>query len=79
MEKSYPLLFFVATEHQTCLDAVNAVRKVEGLELPEFTAPKLAKSLRVGGGTDGTDYEKALYNLTCEEIEKSTIDPTVRL
>ena len=77
--KPYSVFFFVDSEHGKCLEAVNAVRKVAGLDLPEFTAPKALKSLRVGRGTGGTDYEKALYNLTCKEIEGATIDPTVRL
>ncbi|CDJ27782.1 SAG family member [Eimeria mitis] len=76
--KKKPTLKGHEDEHEDCLTAVNDVRTVAGLDLPKFVAPHKGKSLRKKRSiVKGTNYEEALYNLTCEEIEQSKIDPTV--
>ncbi|CDJ50786.1 SAG family member [Eimeria brunetti] len=65
--------------HKDSLEAVNAVRTIDGLNLPEFTAPTASEKTRrnAGSGTPIPAYEEALYNLKCEQIKDSTIDPTI--
>ncbi|CDJ50787.1 SAG family member [Eimeria brunetti] len=73
-----PTLEPYANDSKECLDAINAVRTVAGLDLPQFTAleePKKRKTRETIG--DAKAYEEALYNLTCDKIKDSTIEPTV--
>lgn len=68
------LSLLAGDDQQECLDAVNAVREVAGLDLPPFTAPQDPKKMKT---SSAATYEDALYNLTCEDIKNSAIDPTV--
>ncbi|CDJ50784.1 SAG family member [Eimeria brunetti] len=64
-------------EHKECLKAVNAVRTVEGLGLPEFTGPSPGKALRKRSPrSEGKPYEEALYSLTCQQIKEKSVQPT---
>ncbi|CDJ27784.1 SAG family member [Eimeria mitis] len=64
--------------HKNCLEAVNAVRTVKGLGLPEFTGPVDTKNMKRRNAIgDATAYENALYNLKCEDIKDSKIHPNV--
>ncbi|CDJ61644.1 SAG family member [Eimeria maxima] len=64
--------------HQDCVDAVNAVRELEELDLPKFSAPTGKTKLQLKTSVvQSTKYENALYNVTCKEIDGSSIDPKV--
>ncbi|CDJ61645.1 SAG family member [Eimeria maxima] len=63
---------------QEFVDAVNAVRGADGLNLEKFTPPKDKMRLRLKKSrTPSTPYEDALYNVTCAQIEEASIDPKV--
>ena len=65
-------------ELQEYLDEVNDVREADGLNLPKFTAALGNKSMRLTESTpSSTAYEDVLYNLTCAEIDASSINPIV--
>ena len=60
------------------MDAVNAVRELEELDLPKFSAPTGKTKLQLKTSVvQSTKYENALYNVTCKEIDGSSIDPKV--
>lgn len=60
------------------MDAVNAVRSAEDLNLALFTAAKTEEDeVEEKSAAEATAYENALYALTCEQINKSTIEPVV--
>ncbi|CDI74644.1 SAG family member [Eimeria praecox] len=77
VKKLKPVLTAHEPQHTECVDAVNAVRVVDGLNLPKFTAPApkafRSRSIR----EDATAFENALYDLTCEDLKNANIDPTV--
>ncbi|CDJ41853.1 hypothetical protein ETH_00022285 [Eimeria tenella] len=63
-------------DSQECVDAVNAVRSAEDLNLALFTAAKTEEDeVEEKSAAEATAYENALYALTCEQINKSTIEP----
>ncbi|CDI74642.1 SAG family member [Eimeria praecox] len=70
-----PKIVAHAEDHGDCVEAVNAVRTVAGLELPEFTAAGQEAKMRAARSTPPA-YENALYNLTCKQIDEGTVDPT---
>lgn len=75
-----PTLKVHEKDHGLCLKAVNDVRNAEGLKLPAFTAlddatPKRARAKRETGSDKYKSYEKALYDLTCKDIDNGTINP----
>lgn len=58
------------------LNAVNAIRGSDRLNLPLFTSASAKKKLRLTKSVS-TSYQNAMYNLTCDQIEASSIDPKV--
>lgn len=56
---------------------MNAVRGAEELNLDEFTAAQSEELDEFQEKSAAASYENALYALTCDQINSSTIDPVV--
>ncbi|CDJ58667.1 SAG family member [Eimeria maxima] len=73
-----PKVTVLEAELQSYLEAINDVREVDGLNLPKFTVASGKQRLRLKKAiSPSTAYEDALYNMTCAEIDASSIDPVV--
>lgn len=58
------------------MNAINEIRGADRLNLPLFTAVSAKKKLRLTKSVS-TSYKDAMYNLTCDAINNSKIDPKV--